>query len=301
MTYLRERSRQQDRDKATKKVAILGCGYVGTALASYWRSQGLSITGTTTSLERVATLANVANQVVLMNANDASAVHSLLQDQDLLVVSVAPTGSIQVNDTTYAETYLNTTQNLAMALQQAPNIKQVIYLSSCSVYRTGSKLDLQGDLLIDETAQLDPSEPRSQILHEAEKLLLQVSNANQRVCLLRLGGIYGPGRELVKMFGRAAGTTMPGTGQRIIQWTHQDDIIGAIEFARRNKLQGIYNLVDDNSLSLKELMSQLCEQYHLPAVYWDPSQPDGQQQQTLISNQKIKGAGYQLIHPQPQL
>jgi len=33
------------------------------------------------------------------------------------------------------------------------------------------------------------------------------------VCILRLGGIYGPRRELVKIFGRVAGTIRPGNGE----------------------------------------------------------------------------------------
>jgi len=40
------------------------------------------------------------------------------------------------------------------------------------------------------------------------------------VCILRLGGIYGPRRELVKIFGRVAGTIRPGNGEDATNWIH---------------------------------------------------------------------------------
>jgi NAD dependent epimerase/dehydratase family enzyme len=101
-------------------------------------------------------------------------------------------------------------------------------------------------------------EQRSQVIHESEKIILQAANEQQKVCVLRLGEIYGPDQELVSMFGGLAGMTMLGKGDRFINWIHRDDIIGAIEFARLNELQSIYNLVDDIRLTVKEQVSKVC-------------------------------------------
>jgi hypothetical protein len=57
-------------------------------------------------------------------------------------------------------------------------------------------------------------ERKSQVLYESEKIILQAANEHQKVCVLRLGGIYGSGRKLVNMFGGLAGMTMPGKGDR---------------------------------------------------------------------------------------
>lgn len=272
--------------------AILGCGYVGSALADYWQEQGHFVTGTTTSAERVAPLAEIVSKTVLMKGNDLAAVYSLLEGQDTLVVSVAPTGFQEVDESTYETTYLTTAKNLVTALSQAANVKQVIYLSSCSVYG-----DRQGEW-VDETSQIHPSEHKSQVIYDAEKIILQAANEHQKVCVLRLGGIYGPERELVNMFGGLAGMTMPGKGDRFINWIHRDDIIGAIEFARLNELNGIYNLVDDSQLTIKEQVKRVCSYYDLPPVYWDASKLSVQRKSLQVSNQKIKAAGYELIHPQ---
>lgn len=293
MDLLTKLIRQQTQNRPLfENIAILGCGYVGSAVADYWQDRGHDVTGTTTSRERVAELAGIVSKVVLMKGDDRKAVHSLLEGQTTLVVSVAPTGFQVATEATYADTYITTTQNVVDALAQAPHVKQIIYLSSCSVYG-----DRQG-AWVDETTHIDPTEHNSQVLHQSEQIILQAANYDQKVCVLRLGGIYGPERELVGMFGGLAGMTMPGTGDRFVNWIHRDDIIGAIEFARLNELEGIYNLVDNSQLTIKEQVKLVCSAYGLPPVHWDASQLSIQRKSLQVSNQKIKAAGYDLIHPQ---
>ena len=275
-----------------ENIAILGCGYVGGALAECWQEQGHFVTGTTTRSYRVGALNAAVSQAVVMKGDDLTAVQSLLEDKRTLVVSVAPTSSQEVDDEVYEHTYLTTAKNIATALGNAPNVKQVIYLSSCSVYG-----DRQGEW-VDEMANIDPVDRKSQVIYEAEQIILEAANESQKVCVLRLGGIYGPGRELVNMFGGLAGMTMPGKGDRFINWIHRDDIIGAIEFARSHELDGIYNLVDDSQLTVKEQVQLVCSSYGLPQVKWDPSKFSPPRKSLQVSNHKLKSAGYDLIHPQ---
>lgn len=272
--------------------AILGCGYVGSALAHYWQDQGHFVTATTTSTERVSVLSEIAAQAIVIKGNDLGGIQALLQGQDTLVISVAPTGFQEADGSTYAATYVTTAKNVATALSQNPSVKQVIYLSSCSVYG-----DRQGSW-VDETACIDALDDKSNIIHEAENIILQAANDRQKVCVLRLGGIYGPGRELVNMFGGLAGMTMPGKGDRFINWIHRDDIISAIDFARLHELNGIYNLVDDSQLTVKEQVKLVCSRYGLPPVTWDTSKLSPPRKSLQISNHKLKAVGFDLIHPQ---
>jgi nucleoside-diphosphate-sugar epimerase len=293
MDLLQKLIGQQSRHRPIfENIAILGCGYVGSTLADYWQDQGHFVTGTTTSKSRVAALTESISKAVVMKGHDLIAVYSLLEGQDTLVVSVAPSGSQEAAATTYETTYLDTAKNLVIALSDAPNIRQVVYLSSCSVYG-----DRQGEW-VDETANINLLDQKSQVIYEAEQIILQAANESQKVCVLRLGGIYGPGRELVNMFGGLAGMTMPGKGDRFINWVHRDDIISAIEFARLNELDGIYNLVDDSQLTVKEQVKCVCDSYGLPPVNWDASKFSPPRKSLQVNNQKLKAAGYDLIHPQ---
>jgi nucleoside-diphosphate-sugar epimerase len=174
-------------------------------------------------------------------------------------------------------------------------VQQLIYTGSYGVYgdRDGA--------WVDESSPVAPANANGLILAQTEQVLLSASSEALQVCILRLGGIYGPDRELVKIFGRIAGTTRPGNGLDATNWIHLDDIVSAIEFARVNRLQGIYNLVDDSHLTRRELLDRVFEQHHLPKVEWNAALKSDRPYNARVRNQKIKDAGYQLIHPHTQI
>ncbi len=269
-------------------VAIIGCGYVGYEVAQYWQQKkSFIVTATTTTPDRVPVLEAVAQRVLVVQGNDPDRLKSVLKNQDAVLLSV---GAKDAN--TYEETYLHTAQSLISVLKQIPSVQQLIYTGSYSVYgdRNGA--------WVDEESPIAPANPNGQILSDTEQVLLSDQNENLRVCILRLGGIYGPGRELVKIFGRVAGTTRPGNGEDTTNWIQLDDIVGAIEFARHHRLNGIYNLVDDADLTSRELFDRVFEKHNLPNVIWDSTQKSTRPYNAKVSNQKIKDAGYKLIHPQ---
>ncbi|MBD2691337.1 SDR family oxidoreductase [Anabaena catenula] len=269
-------------------IVIIGCGYVGYAVAQYWqRNNNFGITATTTNPERVPGLQAVSQKVIVTQGNDTETLKAALKNQDVVLLAVAAKSA-----NSYEETYLQTAKTLVSVLRNCPNIRQLIYTGSYSIYG-----DRNG-VWVDEETPPAPANLNAQILRKTEDVLLSAENENLRVCILRLGGIYGPGRELVKIFGRVAGTTRPGNGEDITNWIHLDDIVGAIEFARNHRLQGIYNLVDDAHLTSRELIGNVLTKHNLPNVIWDAANKSTRQYNTWVSNQKLKDAGYNLIHPQ---
>lgn len=291
MAYLQQLIRRQaEQSPLYENVAIIGCGYVGSSLADFWQQRGHTVTGTTTSALRIPELEPITTRVEVLAGNDPEALQSVVREQDTVVLSVAPTGVRAADSNTYAQTYLETAKTLVKALNQSSRVKQLIYLSSCSVYG-----DHQGDW-VDESTSLVPHDDRSRVLQATEEVLLQGTQC--RTSILRLGGIYGPGRELVNMFAGLSGMTLPGKGDRFSNWIHLDDIVTGIEFARANQLQGIYNLVDDSQLTIRQLIELVCARYSLPGVFWDASQLNASRRASLrVSNQKIKDAGHCLVYP----
>ena len=178
------------------------------------------------------------------------------------------------------------------AIQETPSVKQLIYTGSYAVLG-----DKQGKWT-DETAAVAPVNEYGEILCQTEQALLSVPESEIKVCILRLGGIYGKGRELIKIFRSWAGTTRPGDGQDYTNWIHLDDILNGIEFARQKKLSGIYNLNSDEILSTGEFYNRLFATHNLPPITWDASQSSLRPYNTKLSNQKLKAAGFQLVHPQ---
>ena len=269
------------------KVAIIGCGYVGKALAQHLPTSDYVITATRTTPGRVAELETVAHRVAVLKGNDTEALSGVIQNQDAVILSVGA-----ANADVYEDTYLGTAKAMAAVLPQAPTVKQLIYTGSYALYG-----DQKGEW-VDEDTPIAPANQNGEIIAQTEQVLLAMSSPTLKVCIFRLGGIYGPGRELIKIFGRSAGMTRPGTGKEFSNWIHLEDIVGALTFALENPLQGIYNLVNSNPLPRGELIDRILEHHGLSKVVWDASVKSGLPYNARVSNQKIKAAGYKFIYPE---
>jgi nucleoside-diphosphate-sugar epimerase len=272
------------------KIAIVGCGYVGQAIARYWRQYGHLVTVTTTTPQRVEELQSLADRVLVVKGNDPTAIGTALEGQELVLLSL---GARQRD--AYRETYLETARTLSPLLSGETSVKQVIYTGSYAVYG-----DRQGQW-VDENTPVAPANENGEILAETERVLLAGDRQDLAVCILRLGGIYGPGREIAKIFRPLAGTTRPGTGREVSNWIHLDDIVAALEFARAHRLRGVYNLVNDTPLEQKELLDRLCELHNLEPISWDPTATERRPYNARVSNRKLIEAGFRCRYPQTRL
>jgi nucleoside-diphosphate-sugar epimerase len=270
------------------KLAIIGCGYVGSAVARLWHAAGNEVTVTTTTTEKVGELQAIASKVVVLKEDDLSGLQQVVANQEIILLSV---GSKQRTPEIYRQAYLGTAQNLVMAIKASSGVKQLIYTSSYGIIN-----DTSGNV-IDETVEINPQDEFGEILAQTEQVLLDSSIENFKTCILRLTGIYGPGRELIRIFRQIAGTTRPGTGESYTNWVHLEDIVGAIAFAKDQQLQGTYHLNSDESMTSKEFFQRLFAAHNLPDVTWDSSQTSPRAYNMKLSNQKIKSAGFTLAHP----
>lgn len=270
------------------KLAIIGCGYVGSAVARLWHAAGNEVTVTTTTTDKVGELQAIASRVVVLEGQDFERLKQVVANQDVVLLSV---GSKQRTPEVYRQAYLETAQNLMMAIKASGGVKQLIYTSSYGI------INHKGGDTVDETVVVNPQDEFGEILAQTEEVLLDPSIENLQTCILRLTGIYGSGRELIKIFRQIAGTTRPGTGESYTNWVHVEDIVRAIDFAKDHQLQGIYHLNSDESMTSREFFQRLLAAHNLPAVTWDISQTSSRTYNLKLSNQKLKSAGFTLAHP----
>lgn len=269
------------------RAMILGCGYVGQAVARRWRDEGVTVTATTTTPDRLPALQGLSDRALVLRADNPEAVVVAIHDADseTLLVSIGASGRDR-----YEQDYLGSAQTLAAALPRCPQVRQVIYTSSYAVYGD------RGGAWITEADAPQPANRNGEILIAAEQALLDLATDQRAVCVLRLGGICGPGREVVKIFRGAAGTVRSGTGQDWSNWIHLDDIVGAIAFARHHRLNGVYNLVHDVPLTRQDLLDRTFAKHGLDPVTWDGSPAGDRPYNARVSNQKIKDAGYSFVY-----
>lgn len=270
------------------KLAIIGCGYVGSAVAQMWHQAGHDVTVTTTTPAKKQQLQAIATEVAVVTGRDLAGLQQVVSDREVVLLSV---GSKERTPQGYCQAYLETAQNVVKAATST-GVKQLIYTSSYGILKENS------GATIDETVEVKPQDEYGEILHQTEQTLLSVPKSEFISCILRLTGIYGPGRELIKIFRRVAGTTRPGEGDEYTNWVHLEDIVRAIDFARSERLRGIYNLNSDEFLTIKEFLDRLFTAHNLPPVTWDSTQPSTRAANIKLSNQKLKQAGFELVHPQ---
>lgn len=267
-------------------IAIVGCGYIGSEAAAMWTRKGNHVTATTRSHERLEELSKVAQKSVILKGNDEDEFIPLIAHNDAILVATAADSPEH-----YESAYLHTAQIFRKLALEMDLPRDLIYTSSTSVYG-----DLHG-LWVDESSDLQGKSEQAKILIEAEETYMSLEELGWNVCILRFAEIYGPGREIVKKIASLEGHPLPGTGEQYTNMVHRSDCANAIHYALRHHLTGIFNLADDDHPTRKELYTQVSEQFHLPAVRWDPSLSSFHGGNKRVSNHKIKKAGYRFMYP----
>ena len=267
--------------------SVIGCGYVGSFVAASMKNQGHYVVGTTRTPQRFAELRNVVNEPIALDLAQQDCDFSFLEDQEGVLISVAPTQ----NGEGYQSVFSNGIRNLARAIRcrQSTRPLHVTYISSAGVYG-----DHQGQT-VTEDSTVDCLNPVNAMLVEAENVLLTIDRPDTKICVLRLGGIYGPGRDMVAMIKQAAGEQIPKNGSDIPAWSGIFDITNGVSFAFSKQLVGIYNLVDDMQLSRRELSNEICDIDGLPPVIWaNENMPGARAMNAKVANEKIKSEGFLL-------
>ena len=75
------------------RFGIIGCGYVGSAVALHMRNNGIEVTGTTTSPDRLGELCAVVDHPRIFKAGDPSADTSFLAQLDGRLIAMDERGA----------------------------------------------------------------------------------------------------------------------------------------------------------------------------------------------------------------
>ncbi len=267
------------------KIAIIGCGYVGQALASRWKSLGHHITGTTRSFDKLGNILKHCQKAEVLHSTDADKLSQIVNENDVIALTVAAD-----NPEDYENVYLRTAQNLKNCAKNSP-LKSLLYTSSTFVYG-----DHNGKWVDESSSLLNETEP-GRILIETEKTLTSLQDLGWNVLVFRLSEIYGPNRNLSEKVKKYQGSILSGQGDNYTNMVHLDDIVEAYTYALNHRLRGIYNLSDDEHTIRSELYKQISDRFGFKPIKWDPSVKTLRSGNKRVSNHKIKSVGYTFIHP----
>jgi nucleoside-diphosphate-sugar epimerase len=161
------------------RVLIAGCGYVGTALGKMLAAEGHAVWG----LRRHCELLTAALAPFRADLCEPPSLAGLPNQLEFVFYLAA---ADETSDAAYRAIYVVGLLNLMQALlAQGQSPKRIFFTSSTAVYAQ------QDGEWVDENSPTEPLHFSGQRLLEAEQVLL---SGPFPVTVVRLGGIYGPGR-----------------------------------------------------------------------------------------------------------
>jgi len=270
-----------------KQVFIFGAGYSGKAFARA-NGEAAAVFGTTRSPEKFESLQQAGIAPLLFDGALTPEISVTLEKTTHLVISVAPE---EAGDPVLLAA--------RQAIAAMPALRWIGYLSTVGVYGD------YGGAWVDETAACRPVSKRSVMRVEAEQAWLELGREiGKPVAILRLSGIYGPGRN-------ALVNLENGTARRLVKpdqvfnRIHCDDIAGALWHLVDGNTGGIFNITDDEPAPPQDVVTYTAGLMGIeppPEIPFDSAQlsPMARSfygENKRVANKAIKAAGYRFRYP----
>lgn len=264
---------------------IFGAGYSAQAFAKKTRAK---IYGTTRSESNFQNLKAAHIQPLLFSENHLSApLNNALKTTTHFLISISPDeqGDIVLRNHDI--------------MSQMPKLEWIGYLSTIGVYGNSD------GKWIDETALCHPTLIRNQVRLDVEKAWQSFADKEHiPLAILRLGGIYGSGRNAFVKLQQGQARRIIKQGQ-VFNRIHCDDIAGVIEQFSTNKTAGLFNVVDNEPAPPQDVISYAAEltgtippaEVAFEDAKLSPMAQSFYSDNKRISNQKLSLTGYKFQYP----
>lgn len=270
------------------KVLLFGAGYSAKRFAEM-RPDGVTISGTTRSLDKFDQLANAGiTPLLFADSVIGEDLKRALKETTHLVVSIAPDEK--------GDPALGSLEGLPDAM---PRLQWIGYLSTVGVYGD------YGGAWIDEDSACRPLSRRSRLRVEAEQEWQNYAAIRSvPIALLRLSGIYGPGRNAFVNLQNGTAKRLLKPGQ-VFNRIHADDIGAALWHLAGQRIGGVFNVTDDEPAPPQDVVTyaaKLMDVAPPPEVPFDAAQLSPMarsfySESKRVSNAKLKQTGYIFRYP----
>jgi nucleoside-diphosphate-sugar epimerase len=197
----------------SKKIGVLGCGWLGLPLARQLAGNSHQVYGTTTSSDKLIVLQKegIAPYLISLSSTEIHGdIEGFLSHVDILIINVPP--RLRGNN---AESFFKKMELLLDEVKKSP-VTKILFISSTSVYG-----DIEGEVT-EETPPKPTTESGKQLLG-SEELFKNVDSL--QTTIIRFGGLIGPERHPVTML---SGRENLSNGDDPVNLIHQDDCIRMI-------------------------------------------------------------------------
>lgn len=266
----------------TAPVLVLGAGYVGGALVDALAAAGTPVVAVRRRPRTETPTPGV--QVVTGDARAPESLDGLPSRIAHVVLCAAPSGG-----TDHATTYPPLAR-AALWLAEHGGAASVVYTSSTGVYGVRD-----GREVTEETPR-QARDADGEALIAAEDILL--ASPTVRSVVLRVAGIYGPGRTAMARFRDAARLT--ARGEYWTNFAHRDDIVTALRLAMDTPaMRGAYNCADGSPMRAIDVAQVVAalegRPWQFPSFANDDGAPPRSNQRIVTS--RLVAAGFSPRYP----
>ena len=276
-------------DAGGMEVLILGCGYSGLAIGERLALAGAKVSGTTRTRDKFEELRVRGIAPIVFDGESVSeGIADALATATHLVVSIAPGATGDPAIAHHAE-----------AIKAARSLEWIGYLSTVGVYG-----DHDGEWVDEDTVPRPVSE-RSRQRVEAENLWMALAvERGLPLSIMRLSGIYGPGRSAIEALREGRARRLVKRGQ-VFNRIHVADIAGAAETLARSRFNGIVNVTDDEPAPPQDVVSFGAEllgveappEQDFESAELSPMARSFYGENKRVRNERLKAAGYVMRYP----
>lgn len=265
------------------RVLIAGCGDVGTALGLRLHEDGHEVFGLRRRAERLP----AGIRGLSADLAKPSDLDGLPGGIEVVYYTAAAGGR---GDDAYRAAYVDGVRHLLDALRShAHPVRLFCFVSSTGVYHQ------DGGEWVDEASPTEPTRFTGRRLLEGEALVLAATPPG---VVVRLAGIYGPGRErLVRQVldGAPCQAEPPSYTNRI----HRDDCAGVLRHLLSVENPApLYIGVDDAPVAQCEVFTWLAERLGVPPPAHRRSTGEGfVGMNKRCRNQRLRASGYRFRYP----
>ena len=273
-------------------VLMAGCGDLGTEAGLRFATAGHRVVGWRRSPEKLpGEIEGVPADLSAANLPPVPA------DTSALIIAVAADSSTEA---AYRAAYVDGLRNVLDALERDDvRPRRVLFVSSTAVYG-----DADGGWVDEETTPA-PAAFSGRIILEAEELLRRhFEGTDTDTLVLRLGGIYGPGRTRLIDQVRSGSAVIPAE-VRYTNRIHRDDAAAAIVHLCTMEAtpRPVYLGVDNHPADMGEVLRFLAEELGLPQPPTAPRETEasagqpGRGGNKRCSNKLLRGTGIEFSFP----
>jgi nucleoside-diphosphate-sugar epimerase len=258
-------------------VVVVGAGWIGGHVSRRLAARGVPVVATTRSgawRGDDALPAGVSLRRLDLVRDDPAAVAAVLTGARAAVACVSPGG-----DQDRRSLYVEGARRFAAAAADA-GLARAVWCSSTSALPA-----IDGE--VDEDCAAWPVDERGGVQREAEETFRTICHeAGLAWVILRLAGLYGPGRELERIYriarpdesgGRgidaaaATSSPLPGDGSEPTNLVHRDDVAAAIDAALRLEptVSALVHVCDHDHTTRRELIARIARRHGLPPPRWE--------------------------------